>query len=155
MPRRTRPSLSLPKGWPRRIRSAAIHAISLARLALTVARGQSEMVRSRSSRIERLTEETLLLKEELRLKDARMSRIPAQRRPHYLPIERLTILELRAARGWSRAQTADPPPVVVPLLVESAARRLSRTSGRAELRWISSGRHCALADPWRQTHGRR
>jgi len=43
----------------------------------------------------------------MRVKDARMAGIPAQRRPHYLPIERLAILELRAARGWSQAQTAD------------------------------------------------
>jgi transcriptional regulator with XRE-family HTH domain len=35
-----------------------------------------------------------------------MSRIPAGQRPHYLPTERLAILELRAARGWSLAQTA-------------------------------------------------
>ena len=35
-----------------------------------------------------------------------MLRIPAQRRPHYPPTERLSILELRAARGWSLSQTA-------------------------------------------------
>ena len=34
-----------------------------------------------------------------------MTRIPAQRRPHYPPTERLAILELRAARGWSTAET--------------------------------------------------
>src|SRR5262249_35301915 len=28
-------------------------------------------------------------------------------RPHYQPTERLAILELRAARGWSQAQTAE------------------------------------------------
>jgi len=33
--------LPLPQGWPRRVRSAAIHAIALARLALTTARGQA------------------------------------------------------------------------------------------------------------------
>ncbi len=33
--------LPLPKNWPRRVRSAAIHAIALARLALTTARGQA------------------------------------------------------------------------------------------------------------------
>ena len=44
--------------------------------------------------------------EELRLKDARMSRIEPHRRPHYQAIERMAILELKAARGWSLAQTA-------------------------------------------------
>jgi hypothetical protein len=42
----------------------------------------------------------------MRVKDARMLRNTAQRLPHYPPIERLTILELRAARGWSLSQTA-------------------------------------------------
>ena len=107
MPRPPHRSLPLPKGWPRRVRSAAVHAIALARMALITARGQAKSDKPISRRMERLTAEILLLKEELRLKDARMSRIPAQRRPHYLPTERLAILELRAARGWSRVQTAD------------------------------------------------
>ena len=33
--------LPLPTGWPRRVRSADIHAIALAQLALTTARGQA------------------------------------------------------------------------------------------------------------------
>jgi len=36
-----------------------------------------------------------------------MERVPAHRRPHYPASERLAILELRAARGWSTAQTAE------------------------------------------------
>jgi len=47
-----------------------------------------------------------MLREEIRIKDARIARIPPARRPHYAPIDRLAILELRAARGWSLAQTA-------------------------------------------------
>ena len=46
--------------------------------------------------MERLTEEILLLKEEMRVKDARMSSILAQRRPHYLPTERLAQVLARA-----------------------------------------------------------
>ena len=38
MAKQTVPPLPLPKGWPRRVRSAAVHAIALARLALTTAR---------------------------------------------------------------------------------------------------------------------
>jgi transposase InsO family protein len=55
---------------------------------------------------DRLRQELALLQEEMRIKDSRMLRIPAQRRPHYPPVERLAILELRAARAWSLAQTA-------------------------------------------------
>jgi len=35
-----------------------------------------------------------------------MSRLAPQKRPHYLPTERMAILELRAARGWTVDQTA-------------------------------------------------
>ncbi len=99
MPRQPHFPLPLPKGWPRRVRSAAVHAIALARLALTTARGQANSADPGSGGIARLTAEILLIKEEMRVKDARMTGIPAQRRPHYLPTERLAILELRAARG--------------------------------------------------------
>ena len=107
MAKQTVHPLPLPKNWPQKIRSAAVHAIALARLALTTARGQANSADPGSGRIARLTEELLLIKEEMRIKDVRMTGIPAQRRPHYLPTERLAILELRAARGWSQAQTAD------------------------------------------------
>jgi len=35
-----------------------------------------------------------------------MGSIPAHHRPFYRPTERLAILELKAARGWSLEQTA-------------------------------------------------
>ena len=101
--RSSSPFIRLPKQWNNRVRSAALHAISLAQFALTTARGQVQRGGSakdrRFARIERLRHEIHLLKEELRLKDARMLRVPARRRPYYQPVERLSILELRAARG--------------------------------------------------------
>jgi len=66
---------------------------SIARVRL---RGQLEEARA----------EIALLTEELRLKDTRMASLDARKRPHYRPTDRLAILELRAARGWSMAQTA-------------------------------------------------
>jgi transposase InsO family protein len=87
-----------------------VHAISLAHISLTVTRGWA--ANSWNARIrlkeenDRLRQEIYPLLEELRIKDARMARIPAQRRPHYTPTERLAILELRAARGWSLTQSA-------------------------------------------------
>lgn len=48
----------------------------------------------------------MLLKEELRVKDQRMARVPPARRSHYSPTERMAILELKAARDWSADQTA-------------------------------------------------
>ena len=113
---------SPPKRWPHRVRSAVLHAISLAHLALSPARAvaaDSTAARARL-RVEnsRLRQEVSLLTEEMRIKNARMERIPAQRRPHYPPIDRLAILELRAARAWSRAETARRL-LVTPLTIAS------------------------------------
>ncbi len=41
MATQTVPPLPLPKNWPQKVRSAAVHAIALARLALTTALGQT------------------------------------------------------------------------------------------------------------------
>ena len=56
---------------------------------------------------DQLHEECALLREELRLKDIRLAQIAPQRRPHYGPYERMAIVELRPARGWSLKQTAN------------------------------------------------
>jgi len=53
-----------------------------------------------------------------------MLRVPAHHRPHYPPMERLAILELRAARGWSLAQTASRLHVTT-ATVSSWMRRLN------------------------------
>ncbi|MBI2375940.1 MAG: hypothetical protein HYV07_18245 [Deltaproteobacteria bacterium] len=66
--------------------------------------------------------ELALLREELRLKDARLD---AGKRPHYRPAERLAILELRAARGWSLAETARHL-LVEPATISDWERSLSR-----------------------------
>ncbi len=95
--RRPHQTLPPPKGWPRRVRSAAVHAIALARLALTTARGQANSADPGSGRIARLTEELFLIKEEMRIKDARMASIPAQRRPHCLILASDSPVEALAA----------------------------------------------------------
>src|SRR3990172_9116770 len=122
-----RDDIPLPKGWPRHVRSAVIHVVSMARVCLTMARAHAEnhfdaRIRLRTE-VDGLRHEIALLKEEMRIKDARMGRLPAQRRPHYPPIERLAILELRAARGWTVAETARRL-LVTPLTVASWNRRL-------------------------------
>jgi putative transposase len=76
-------------------------------MALATARAEEKSGDSNARRVARLEEQVVLLKEEMRIKDGRMATIPAHRRPHYVPIDRLAILELRAARGWSQAQTAE------------------------------------------------
>lgn len=56
--------------------------------------------------LDRARTEIAQLKEELDLKDARWSRLPSRRRPYYTPLQRMRILQLKAARGWSCEQAA-------------------------------------------------
>ena len=90
----------MPRTWRRRARAAVLHALSLARVALLAAT-------DRIAASVRLEHEVTLLREELRIKDTRMERVPPHRCPHFPAVERLAILELRAARGWSAAQAAE------------------------------------------------
>ena len=119
--------IRLPQHWPRRVRSAVVHAVSMANVAFIATRGRAEHQFDARARLQAendlLQRELSLLREEIRIKDARMERVPAQRRPHYPPIERLAILELRAARGWSQAQTARRL-LVTPLTIASWTQRL-------------------------------
>ncbi|MDA2934965.1 integrase core domain-containing protein [Acidobacteria bacterium AH-259-D05] len=77
-------------------------------------------------------EEIALLREELRIKGARMCGIAAHRRPRYAPTERLAILEVRAARGWSLKQTADAF-LVTPTTVASWSKRVDELGPKALL----------------------
>jgi len=52
-----------------------------------------------------LEAEVAMLREELRITGARMRRVDP-RRLQYSPSERVAILELRAMRGWGKAETA-------------------------------------------------
>jgi transposase-like protein len=105
------PRISLPRGWPGCVKSAVVHFISLAHYAIVSARAwAADSINARvrlAAENDRLLEECALLHEELRIKDTRTTQIPPHRRPHYGPHERMAILELRAARGWSLKQTAD------------------------------------------------
>jgi transposase InsO family protein len=88
-----------------------LHLISLAQYVTVYTR--SWAVDSMNGRVrlkaenDRLRQEIALLREEIRIKDVRMAQISPHRRPHYPPTERMAILELRAARGWSLEQAAD------------------------------------------------
>jgi hypothetical protein len=115
------PTVALPRGWTKHVRSGLLHAVSLAAAAWTIARSRAAASGSQGRRLrselDRAHTEILLLKEELSIKDARWSRLCSRRRPHYTPIQRMRILQLKAARGWSREQAAETlsaPMVEVP-----------------------------------------
>ena len=73
-------SAPLPRGWSKHVKSGLLHAISLAAMALTVAR--SRIVARRCDlvvELDRANTEIALLKEELAIKDARWGRVESTR----------------------------------------------------------------------------
>ncbi len=106
---RNAPRIRLPEDWPEHVKSGILHVISLAQVALTAARARAKkrgIVARLRAKVEEQAGEISLLGEELELKDLRLARVKPRRRPHYRGTERLRILELKAARGWSKAQVA-------------------------------------------------
>lgn len=100
----------LPKNWPQHVKSAVIHTISLATTAFIATYGGLSRRKHRPTqtriKLDLAHREIALLKEEMRLKDARFSRVPSHRRPYYRPIERLQILKLKAARVGEKTTAA-------------------------------------------------
>jgi putative transposase len=111
MSQKRAPNVPLPKPWNKHVKSAVIHVISLAQYATAYTRSWAADSRNARVRLtaekDRLEQELALLREEIRIKDARMARLPAHRRPQYTPVERMAILELKAARAWSLTQAAE------------------------------------------------
>jgi transposase InsO family protein len=103
--------IPLPKGWTGHVRSAGLHVIGLAQFATAYTRSWSANSPNERMRLkaenDRFEAEVALLKEEIRIKDARMARLESRKRPQYPPIEWMAILELRAARSWSKQKTAN------------------------------------------------
>ena len=124
----------LPSHWNRHVKSALLNIVSLARLACVHtwawAAGSLDTRTRLAAQLQQARAEIALLREELRIKDARMAQIPAHRRPHYPPTERMAILELRAARGWNQVQTAKAM-LVTPETVAAWNRRVDEQGPHA------------------------
>ena len=104
------PAIPLPPSWPDHVKSAFLNALGMAHMGMACVRGwcANSPVTEVGLRgeDERLRSEVELLREELRIKDARMARVSARRRPRYAPADRLAILELKACRGWNEQEAA-------------------------------------------------
>ena len=98
--------IRLPRQWSKHVKSAILHAIASASVAVSYARGRATGARRLRAHVDQATSEVALLREELAIKDSRWARTHTRRRPHYSPIERMRILQLRAARGWTNEKTA-------------------------------------------------
>ena len=73
------PSIPLPKNWTGHVKSAMLHVIALAQYAITYSRGwAADSINTRvrqAAEIDQLRQEVRLLKEENRIKDARMRHV--------------------------------------------------------------------------------
>jgi len=121
------PSVPLPTNWNLTVKSAVLHAILLAQFAMAYTRGwaaNSLNARIRlKARVDQLEQRVARLTEQARIKDTRFGRIEPQKRPHYLPTERMAILELRATQNWLLKQTAKAF-LVTPATIKSWLGRL-------------------------------
>lgn len=119
------PFVRPPRGWNKSVRAGVLHAIALANsfwLQVAASRRSNHRGANTLGELSQLRREIELLREQLRIKDARFARVAPHRRPHYTPVERLAILELKAAQGWSLAQTANIFLVAEPTVASWLAR---------------------------------
>ncbi|HUT91465.1 MAG TPA: hypothetical protein VMY37_18345 [Thermoguttaceae bacterium] len=90
------PTIALPRSRTKHVRTAMLHAVSLAQYATAYTRSWAADSTNGRIRIkaenDRSQQQIVLLREEMRIKDARMALINPHRRPHYPPTERTSIL---------------------------------------------------------------
>jgi len=105
------PTIAIPKSWSKCVCSSMLHVISLAQHAIVYTRSWAASCPNARVRLKSAAElaeqDAVLLREEMRIKDGRMSGIAPHHRPFYSPAARFDILQVRAARNWSLQQTAD------------------------------------------------
>lgn len=128
--------IPLPKQWSAHVKSGVLHAISLAGFVLTAARARALGRHRLRVELEQARTEIALLREELSLKDGRWERSRPRRRPHYAPRQRMRILQLRAARGWSLEQTGRVFLVDLQTLMHWM-RRLDESGARALIQTVA------------------
>ena len=104
------PKIPLPAGWTNYTLMTVLHVIALARIIIMNAANWPDDKACDGLRLrcenDRLRSEVALLQKELKIKDARFSRLEPRKRPTYTPSERFEILLIRSIRGMSNLQLA-------------------------------------------------
>jgi hypothetical protein len=131
---KTKAAIPLPKSWSSHVKSAVLQVISLAQFTIAYTRGwtaDSPNTRMRlKAELDRAEQEITLLREEIRIKDARMAQLPPHRRPYYPSTERMAVLQLRAARHWSLERAAETF-LVTAATISSWLKRVDEQGPRA------------------------
>ncbi|GHT46460.1 hypothetical protein FACS189454_07620 [Planctomycetales bacterium] len=109
------------QGWTDYTLLAILHIIALARIVILNAASWSEDKECNGLRLrvenDLLRSEVGLLQREIEIKDARFTQLEPKKRPYYLLCERLEILMIRAACGWTNEQTAKRFQVAVQTII--------------------------------------
>jgi len=97
--------IRLPRHWPEHVKSSILHAISLpvSPCPTPWARHRARRLRAQ---VEQSSTEVALVREELDIKDGRWARRPPPQAALHTD-QRMRILQLRAARGWTLEKTAE------------------------------------------------
>lgn len=74
--------IRLPKQWSQHVKAGVFHAISLASVAMSYARGRDTKRNRLRAQLEQANTEIALLREELNIKDSRWERSRSRCRPH-------------------------------------------------------------------------
>ncbi len=112
------PKLPLPRGWKCRVRSSILHILALSHFAFTAllaraAQSKNRQVRLRAQ-IDRRDREIALLQEELRIKNARMERVPPHRLRRSCSARRTISPQHETHRTTSRFVSPPPNPYRTP-----------------------------------------
>jgi hypothetical protein len=77
-------SLQFPKHWHSLVRTAVLNVVGIVRIAMLA--GREALIQNgdaKDARIHQLESEVAMLREEQRINDSRMRRVPPHRRPQY------------------------------------------------------------------------
>jgi len=103
------PEVDLPRSWPDQAKRACVHPAGLAHVAIRKVRGlltdSPRKAACLAAERDAALAELAQAREEARILRARTEGVDPRRRPHYPPPERLAILTLRAAAGWTSEET--------------------------------------------------
>ena len=126
--------IPLPDSWSETVKRSMQYTLLLARFNIIRMRGEVDYDYRREVRqkaeLDKVKNELALDKDLIRILRSRFERVPPKKRPYYTPVERMMILNHKAARGWNLKQTAEAC-MVDEQTVSSWDRRLDENGANA------------------------
>ena len=103
--------IPLPESWPDNVKRAMNKALQLARFDIIRVRGEVDYDYRTEVRLkaenDKLRNELALERDYNDILISRFRQIPAKKRPNYTPVDRMRVLNHKAARGWNLKQASE------------------------------------------------